>query len=368
MQEMQSRANGKVMYTGWVFFGFAFPVLLAAWNTGSNLLYIIAGSMCSFLIVSVIISRITLRKLAVTRTNPPNVYKGETLNLELRVVNKKKWLSSFSIRIESADQAGKSMGYIFKLPPRKEAVLNISKTFDKRGVHLLPALELVSSFPFGLMERRQRFSGEHEITVYPRVLPLRAHALGPIPGGRVTTNHASPDGDEFFDLREYVHGDDLRRIAWRVSARVGGWMVRQMSKDNTRSIIFILDTRHPDPMTHFTESGAWKQFEDNFEEAVELVASLMVSFARKQYTVGLVTPTLTVDSADGYGQQKRILEALARVNPVLEMDYPEFDGVIRELQGENVGLLFVTPDAFYWGRRVPAHQLVALNPGEILYA
>ncbi len=368
MQETKTASSGKVRYTGWVFLCFSFPILLAAWNTGSNILYIITGALISFLFISVLFSRITLRKLAVRRVHPPNVYRGETLKLEACIENSKRWLSSYSVRLEYSDQPGQSVGYVFRLPPGKEAIIPTEKKFDKRGVYPLPAVELVSSFPFGLTERRQRFEGEHEVVVYPRVLPLRPQSLGPVPGGRTTTNIPSADGDEFFDLREYVRGDDLRMIAWRVSARVGRWMVRQMSKDNTRNIVFILDTRHPDMMSHFAQLGSWEQFEQHFEEAVELVASLMVSFIRRQYNVGLLTPTHTVELGEGYGHQKRILEALARVQPVPEQDHPQFNGIIKDAQGEDAGVMYVTPDAHYWGRRVPIHQIVALSPTEILYA
>ena len=43
-------------------------------------------------------------------------------------------------------------------------------------------------------------------------------------------------------MREYVRGDDLRRIVWRATARTGRVMVREAEQGITDHITVILDT------------------------------------------------------------------------------------------------------------------------------
>jgi uncharacterized protein (DUF58 family) len=50
------------------------------------------------------------------------------------------------------------------------------------------------------------------------------------------------DGYEFVELREYVPGDDIRRIDWAATARTGELQTRVMLEDVALTIAAILDT------------------------------------------------------------------------------------------------------------------------------
>ncbi len=50
------------------------------------------------------------------------------------------------------------------------------------------------------------------------------------------------DGYEFVELREYVPGDDVRRIDWAATARTGGLQTRVVLEDVALTMAAILDT------------------------------------------------------------------------------------------------------------------------------
>lgn len=50
------------------------------------------------------------------------------------------------------------------------------------------------------------------------------------------------DGYEFVELREYVPGDDVRRIDWAATARTGGLQTRVVLEDVALTLAAILDT------------------------------------------------------------------------------------------------------------------------------
>jgi uncharacterized protein (DUF58 family) len=48
-------------------------------------------------------------------------------------------------------------------------------------------------------------------------------------------------GCEFLELREYNHGDDVRRIDWKGSARVGKFLIREYYEDARRTVSILYD-------------------------------------------------------------------------------------------------------------------------------
>lgn len=331
----------------------------AAVNTGTNLLYMILGGALSLFVLSFFLRQANLAGVHVARSLPKSAYRGQPVNVDIRVENRKPLLPALGLRIEMADAPGTILGYALKVPARRCAVISTKLTFPRRGVHQVPPTDVVSSFPFGFSDRWRREDDGAEIVVYPRVQPVRSSVLEHMRGERTMARVPSADGDEYFALREYIHGDDVRRISWRASARLGKWMIRQMSKDNSRFVVFALDTRWvPDD----------PDFQEHFEEAIELVASFAVMLIHKQYDVSIETPNASLDGGEGNLQERRILEFLARVQPVSPDDFPSFEDVVKALEGRMASVVYVTPDHTRWGRRSAIGAPRAIDPREVIYA
>ena len=84
-------------------------------------------------------------------------------------------------------------------------------------------------------------------------------------------------------MREYRRGDDLRRVHWRSSARVGELMVRREEQPwQSRATVF-LDNR----------AGAHRGqgIASSLEAAVSAAASIAVHLSQRGFTVRLVTAT-----------------------------------------------------------------------------
>ena len=83
-------------------------------------------------------------------------------------------------------------------------------------------------------------------------------------------------------MREYVPGDDLRRIVWRASARTGKIMVREAEQGITDKITIILDT---DRGSHSRDGEG---LSESFETGVRVAASLAVRHLREGYEIKAV--------------------------------------------------------------------------------
>ena len=352
-------SRGALGWPGVVMAIIAVLLLLSAWNTGENLLYIVLGGVLSLLVLSGILAQFNLAGLSFERETPHAVFRGDTFLVHATIRNHKHFLPSVSVRIEDGAHPGETAAYALKIPARSAVQLDVEHEAARRGVMLLPEYTVASAFPFGFSERRRMLRDAHEVLVYPRIRAVRTAAVERTPGARLMPRHRSNDGDEYMSLREYVPGDDVRLIAWRVSARVGTWMVREMGMGNVRSIIFFLDT---------TRSPHLPDFDARFEEAVELTASIAVTLLSRQYSVGMVLDDAQLPLGKGTQQERRILELLARVQPDDGDHEARLESEARRLQGEPVHLICVSADPEKWGHGAGPEGMRVLDPEDVIHA
>lgn len=333
--------------------------LLAAWNTGNQLLYIVFAGLLAFLAVShAWTSLFSLRGLSMARQAPYAVHRGQPFTVRVRVENHRRFMPAFALRLAHANGRGDTAGFVRSLPALRAANVNVREVFEKRGVYAIPPYGLVCGYPFGLANAVRHFDDGVEVLVYPRVQAVRAAAIEQFRSGARAPRAATGDGDEFFNLREYVVGDDLRRIAWKVSARMGKWIVREMTRERSRHVVFVLDTRHKAHVAGF---------EARFEDAIEMVASLAVSLLRRHYSVALITPGRVLDNGEGVPHERRLLDALARIEE-LPAETPFDPGpAIRGLDIPWATVIEVSPDPEAWGTAFAGGRRV-LDPREVVYA
>lgn len=136
----------------------------------------------------------------------------------------------------------------------------------RRGRFAVGPLVVVSSDPLRLLGRQAVASGVEYLWVHPRVLPVGTAPTGLARDLEGPAADRAPDGTiTFRSLREYVVGDDLRRVHWRSSARTGTLMVRQHVDPSRPELALLLDDR----------AAAYGD-EELSEQAVDLAASLAV--------------------------------------------------------------------------------------------
>ena len=127
----------------------------------------------------------------------------------------------------------------------------------------------------GTVDRRR------PLKVYPRAEQLRG-LVTPLETQVFTGNQVARtkgDGIEFADLRRYEHGDPLRRINWRASARRGELWVNEMHPERNTDVIVFLDT--------FVE--AREKDESTIDVAVRAAATLADRYLERKDRVGLIS-------------------------------------------------------------------------------
>ena len=179
---------------------------------------------------------------------------------------------------------------------------------EHRGRFEIGPLTLRSADPLGLFELSRSFTAQHTLTVVPRVQPLVAGTLGALWSGRGEGHaaYAAAAGEEDIGVREYRHGDDLRRIHWRATAHHGELMVRREERTWHSRCTILVDSR----------AGAHRGTGPaaSYEWAVSAAASTAVHLLNQGYHVRLSTGVGggLIPAED----QDTVLDALAVVKPV----------------------------------------------------
>lgn len=149
------------------------------------------------------------------------------------------------------------------LPPRGSRVVGYSVTTSRRGRFRVGPLALERRDPLGLLRRAHDQVGDDVLWVHPRQHPVRALPVGVVLDYEgLTTDNAKLGALTFSSLREYVPGDDPRRIHWLTTARTGALFVREHVDTTEPTTTIVLDTR----------SAAAGQ--ETFEHAVQVAASV----------------------------------------------------------------------------------------------
>src|SRR5439155_10095372 len=131
------------------------------------------------------------------------------------------------------------------IPPGQEQKASYSFTCRQRGVYSIGPLTITVTDPFGLARTRVAASGHNDLIVFPRVEPLQPWKLGTqgAGSGESALRFLQRTAAEFYTMRQYVTGDDLRRIHWPSVARTGELMIRQDESTRRSWATLFLDNR-----------------------------------------------------------------------------------------------------------------------------
>ncbi|MCW2795810.1 DUF58 domain-containing protein [Nocardioides sp.] len=156
---------------------------------------------------------------------------------------------------------------------------------DVRGKFDIGPMSVRVSDPFGLVELGRAFRTTVPLVVTPRTVPLPNIPLGGAwTGSGDNRPRAFAIGSaEDVTVREYRRGDDLRRVHWRSSARMGELMVRREEQPWQSRATLFLDNR--------TRSHRGQGIASSLEAAVSAAASIAVHLSHRGFTVRLVTAT-----------------------------------------------------------------------------
>jgi uncharacterized protein (DUF58 family) len=289
--------------------GFAVAGWIVARAIGSRSLYLLVYAGVLVMGVSAAAARRKLA-IAVERSNlPARVREGQSVAVILSIEAKRR---ATTIIVE--DRLDPALGETSRLPIPSIGVgeaVEHSYSFapNRRGVYDLGPVSATWSDPFGLTTQAQELAPTTPIIVHPRVEVVHDRVLTRMwedPPIRPPVSKPWPTGFEFYGMRDYVPGDDLRRVVWTAVAKTGRMMVRESEQGISDRVCIFVDT-----------SREWHQPGDpspTFEAGVRVAASLCARHISDGFAVSLHTNDVALESSvRGPRARFTLLDHLARV-------------------------------------------------------
>ena len=249
------------------------------------------------------------------------------------------------------------VGLHLRAGERRELELRLRAT--RWGGHVLgPAYARVHD-PLGLLVWESKAETRPEIRVYPREDVLR-RVLQPRDTQVFTGNEVARtkgEGIEFADIRLWAHGDPLKRVNWRASARRGDLWVNESHPERNTDVILFVDS--------FAEARHGEK--GTLDLAVRATATLADAYVGRRDRVGLIAfggILRWLVPGMGIVHLYRIVDALLDTQIVLSYYWKEIDVIPRaDVAAERARDRPLAAPRPAFGRRTARPARARLRPG-----
>jgi uncharacterized protein (DUF58 family) len=182
------------------------------------------------LLATALAARTRFRLRVVRRLEPARVGTGEQAAVVVRLENISRIPTGLLLVEDTVPYqlGGRPRIVLDRLRPNQPVDISYPVSGEIRGRYPVGPLTVRMMDPFGLCELPRSFASIDTLVVTPaiRTLPpvrLTGEWVG---SGLSTARSIAAAGEDDTATREYRHGDDLRRIHWRTTARRGELTVR----------------------------------------------------------------------------------------------------------------------------------------------
>jgi len=283
---------------------------------GSAAAYFMCATLGAVMVVSYVGAQLSGRSLQVGRQVSDHVFDGEVFGAWVELTNRGRlplFLLKVSETISPWLAAETDLDFIVAaLWPGETVRFAYRLRGRKRGVHPIGPLHVTVSDPFGFFSRRIALQTLSDAVIFPTPIPLTGDAASAgIEAHLVAAGErarGAESGMEFYGIRDYQPGDELRRIHWPATAHHAQLTVIEFDQGVSENMAVVVDTRAG------TEFGSGAH--TTLEVAVRAAASLArwtlegegIFFLANDSAAG--PQWLEIDRSD---REHEVLEALARV-------------------------------------------------------
>jgi uncharacterized protein (DUF58 family) len=158
---------------------------------------------------------------------------------------------------------------------------------NTRGVHMFGPTVLRSGDVFGFLNRQESLSNRQYLIVYPLVAPITRFGL---PSHHPFGDNRAPrrmleDPSRVVGVRDYMYGDELRRVHWKATARMMQLQSKIYQATTTYTLVLFLNI--------VSQLDAWYGIRPELQELAICATASVADWALNQgYAVGLYANTI----------------------------------------------------------------------------
>jgi len=296
---------------GWLVGSLGLGLIVASRGFGSEALGQIGLAFMVLVIAAVTAVRSGRHDLQIARSLQPfRVGAGKTVTVTIDLVNQGRGsMPLLLIEDHVPAQLGLRARFAFTgIEPRGTRRVAYKVRPALRGRYTIGPFQVSYLDPFSLAQRQVSVGTADHLLVHPRIDQLTMpRDLGERRSLSISAlrRPTGTEGEDFYTLREYIEGDDLRKIHWPSTAKKQRYMIRQEETPWHNRATLIIDDRR----------AAYSLQSEAFERAVEATASLVDLYQRAGFSFRLTgAHEPGFQSSRGADHYSRCLDLLATIS------------------------------------------------------
>jgi len=273
-----------------------------------------------------------------------SLYTGDSIIVKYKIVNNSIFPITY-LEIEndfSKKLTGKDSPKIILSMGKKESYQD-SETIvlKRRGFYEMGEINLTIKDAFGFFSIKKKISSTTSLLIYPEIIGLTTFKISTSQqaGDLLIRDSSFQDKSRIYSLREYLEGDSIKSIHWRLSARKNTPIVKEYENRGDTQVNIFIDN----------EYRLFKNDYDNrIEDKIVDVTTSIINYCLNQN----IQVTLETQDHNKYvniqGQQKPdfkpFLEVLAKFKGNGSLNFTSFVNSKVETINRGATVVIITPN------------------------
>lgn len=288
--------------------------------------------------------------IAAKRTVPAQCSLGEVHVVKIHLSNE----NSAPFEVKVFDEAPvqlqlRNIELQASLPSGESVELTYVFTPSERGLYQFGKINLFITSILRMAHRKMIIDAEQEVAVYPSILMMKQYELKVFSKVSLTQGikkvRRLGHSNDFEQIRNYVQGDDYRKINWKATSRRNDLMINQYEDEKAQQVYCIIDKS--------------RSMQSTFKELTLLDHAINATLVfsnialRKSDRLGLITFSdkmgATLAAERSASQMKKVMEILYKQKTnFAESNYELlFSTVKKSIKGRSLIILFTNFETAY---------------------
>jgi len=277
-------------------------------------------------------------------TSEQDVYEDGEVTVTIKLNNKGKSINFLEI-IDNIPQKVEiiegSNHHMLSLDENETKVIEYTLAFPLRGKKVIGPIKLRYRDSLGFFFREWTAEKVMKIHVLPKTEDMNKVNVRPSYTRNWLGNIQSQSigiGSEFYSLREYVPGDEIRKINWKATARYLNPITNEFEGEKSGDVVLIVDG--------YREGNVGTIRENTTNASIRAAASLATNILADRNRVGLIILGETLNwiyPRSGRDQLYKILDNLSNLKEGGMWKIQDTKWLIRRFFPNRSMMIFISP-------------------------
>ncbi len=313
---------------------------------GKSWVFLVAA-IASLSVLVVSISELPPSKIdvdVIRGSREKDVYEDGEVDIKIKVENKSEELQFLEVMdsVPASVEIKKGSNHqVLSLKEGESKVIKYTVSLPIRGTKVLGPIKMRSIDSFGFFYKEWKVDKETRIHILPRTEDLNKVNVRPSYTRNWLGNIQSQSigiGSEFYALREYVPGDEIRKINWKATARYLNPITNEFEGEKSGDVVLIVDG--------YKKGNVGTMRNNTTKASIKAAASLATSILSDRNRVGLIVLGETLEwiyPRSGRDQLYKILSNLSNLKEGGMWKMEDMKWLIKRFFPSKSMIIFISP-------------------------